>query len=82
MICPLFVFFFIHAILAANPVVDLGYSVYSGEELSNDVTKWLGMRYAAAPVGTNRWRAPGLAPVDRNETILAISVSVATTPAS
>lgn len=39
-------------------VVDLGYSEYQGRELGNGITVFLGMRYAKAPIGDLRWRAP------------------------
>ncbi|KFY65229.1 hypothetical protein V496_02727 [Pseudogymnoascus sp. VKM F-4515 (FW-2607)] len=47
--------------LPAEPnhdVVDLGYSSYQGTSLDNGVSRWIGMRYAAPPVGDLRFRAP------------------------
>lgn len=47
--------------LPAEPntaVVDLGYSSYQGTILDNGVSRWLGIRYAAPPVGDLRFRAP------------------------
>ena len=41
-----------------RPVVDLGYTSYRGQALSSGITQWLGMRYAAKPVGDLRFRAP------------------------
>ena len=41
-----------------NPVVDLGYSKYRGQANSDGVVEWLGMRYAAPPVGPLRFSAP------------------------
>lgn len=38
--------------------VDLGYSKYRGLSKSNNITQWLGMRYAAPPLGDLRFRAP------------------------
>lgn len=43
---------------AVDPTVDVGYTSYSGTALGNGVTQWLGMRYAAPPVGDLRFRAP------------------------
>jgi hypothetical protein len=42
-----------------NFTVDLGYSKYTGISAADDkIVKWLGIRYAAPPVGSNRFRAP------------------------
>ncbi|KXX75229.1 Lipase 1 [Madurella mycetomatis] len=38
--------------------VDLNYTTYEGLQLSNGVNAFLGMRYAAPPLGHLRWRAP------------------------
>jgi hypothetical protein len=37
--------------------VDLGYSQYQGTNAANGVSQWLGIRYAAPPVGDLRFRA-------------------------
>ena len=42
----------------SSPIVDLGYTQYQGTELANGITQWLGMRYAAPPVGNLRFRTP------------------------
>lgn len=42
----------------SKTIVDLGYSRYEGTALSSGVTQWLGMRFAAPPVGDLRWKAP------------------------
>ncbi|KAJ6514284.1 Alpha/Beta hydrolase protein [Mycena vitilis] len=43
----------------ATPIVDLGYSQYQGfVDTSSNITSYLGIRYAAAPVGDLRFRAP------------------------
>lgn len=39
-------------------VVDLGYAKYQGKALDGGVTEYLGLRYAAPPLGELRWRAP------------------------
>lgn len=41
-----------------DAVVDLGYSSYRGKVLEDGTSRWLGMRYAAAPVGQLRFAAP------------------------
>ena len=41
-----------------GPVVDLGYSKYQGRNPQNGVNEWLGIRYAAPPVGDLRFAAP------------------------
>lgn len=41
-----------------SSVVDLGYSKYHGTILNAGVNQYLGMRYAAPPLGDRRWRAP------------------------
>jgi hypothetical protein len=43
---------------AAGPIVDLGYSQYEGTTLSSGVNQYLGMRFAAPPLGDLRFRAP------------------------
>ena len=50
--------FFIVLAAAVDPLVDLGYTKYQGTKLNNGITQWLGMRYAAPPVGDLRFRAP------------------------
>lgn len=46
------------AVTAVKPIVDLGYSKFQGTPLNNGITQWLGMPFAAPPVGDLRWRAP------------------------
>lgn len=41
-----------------NMLVDVGYAHYLGVELPNGITQWLGMRFAAPPLGDLRFRAP------------------------
>ncbi|KAE9408462.1 alpha/beta-hydrolase [Gymnopus androsaceus JB14] len=41
------------------PIIDLGYAQYQGVfDSVNNVTNYLGVRYAAPPTGDLRWRAP------------------------
>ncbi|KAJ7470963.1 alpha beta-hydrolase [Mycena latifolia] len=41
------------------PIVDLGYAQYQGTvDTANNITNFLGIRYAAAPLGDLRFRAP------------------------
>lgn len=40
------------------PIVNLTYTSYEGIRFSNRVNAFLGMRYAAPPLGDLRWRAP------------------------
>jgi len=44
---------------AAGPVVDLGYAQYQGSTNgTTDITSFLGIRYAAPPIGSLRFQAP------------------------
>lgn len=43
---------------AVAPIVDVSYSKYKGKDLGNGVTQWLGMRYAAPPLGELRFMPP------------------------
>ena len=43
---------------AVCPVVQVQYGRYAGTPLPNGISQWLGMRYAAPPVGDLRFRAP------------------------
>ncbi|KAI9042436.1 uncharacterized protein KD926_005514 [Aspergillus affinis] len=47
---------------ASRPLVDLGYSTYEGLRLNAGVDQYLGMRYAAPPLGNLRFRAPQAPP--------------------
>jgi hypothetical protein len=49
---------FFAAVFAREVVVDLGYARYRGEALSNGVAQWLGIRYAAPPLGALRFSSP------------------------
>ncbi|KAL4927908.1 putative triacylglycerol lipase [Aspergillus undulatus] len=43
---------------AREVVVDLGYAQYRGQAFSNGIAQWLGIRYAAPPLGSLRFSAP------------------------
>ena len=45
-------------VAAVNPLVNLTYSAYQGKALDNGITQWLGLRYAAAPMGALRFAPP------------------------
>ncbi|KII89685.1 hypothetical protein PLICRDRAFT_52847 [Plicaturopsis crispa FD-325 SS-3] len=43
----------------SGPIVDLGYAQYQGTvNATTNITTFLGVRYAAPPTGSQRWRAP------------------------
>jgi carboxylesterase type B len=46
------------AVTAVEPLVSLKYAAYRGVPLENGITQWLGIRYAAAPLGPLRFAAP------------------------
>lgn len=43
---------------AGPSTIDVGYTKYRGVELSNGITQWLGMRFAAPPTGQLRFKPP------------------------
>ena len=43
---------------ATDPLVSLDYTSYRGVALDNGITQWLGIRYAAPPLGDLRFTAP------------------------
>jgi hypothetical protein len=47
-----------HSSKDSEPAIDLGYSKYRGVRHPGGVDQFLGMRYAQAPVGELRFRAP------------------------
>lgn len=49
-------------VVVGSALVRLNYTAYRGLRLSNGVSAFLGMRYAAPPLGPLRWRAP--VPID------------------
>ncbi|TRM70559.1 cephalosporin esterase [Schizophyllum amplum] len=57
----------------SSPIVDLDYAKYRGKyDCTTNTTDFLGIRYAAAPIGPARWRAPS-APKPESRTISATS---------
>lgn len=58
-----------------SAVVDLGYATYEGTALDAGMNEFLGMRYAAAPLGDLRWRAPQN-PVQEDQPQTATAVSL------
>ncbi|KAH8807782.1 triacylglycerol lipase [Xylogone sp. PMI_703] len=42
----------------SEPIVNLGYSTYRGVRIDAGIDQYLGMRYAAPPLGNRRFRAP------------------------
>ena len=57
-----------------DAIIDLGYSKYRGKVFSDGTSQWLGMRYAAAPVGQLRFAAP-MNPPSTKGLLPAVSVS-------
>lgn len=53
-----YLFFCLSLTVAQSPVVNLDYASYRGRSLPNGVSQWLGMRFAAPPVGDLRFAAP------------------------
>ena len=54
----LFITLYLPSANAVDRVVSLKNGKYQGTVLSNGLTSWLGMRYAAAPLGSLRFAAP------------------------
>ena len=58
----------------ADVIVDLGYTKYRGQAFHDGISQWLGMRYAAAPVGQLRFASPRPAPsMTKVQSALAVS---------
>ena len=57
-----------------NLNVDLGYVQYKGSRGPNGIDRWLGMRYAAPPLGDLRFRAPQDPLPASKETALQVSL--------
>ena len=63
-------------VFAVDPIVDVGVAKYKGRIVGDGTTQWLGMRYAQAPVGELRFKAPKKLGVNRksdNETVIDAS---------
>ncbi|USW58452.1 Putative carboxylesterase, type B, carboxylesterase type B, carboxylesterase type B, active [Septoria linicola] len=58
------------SVSAVSPTVGLDYATYEGTQLNNGITQWLGLRYAAPPVGDLRFAAPQ-DPLKENSTVSA-----------
>ncbi|KUJ20432.1 carboxylesterase type B [Mollisia scopiformis] len=55
--------------------VDLGYAVYEGfYNDTHNVNEWMGIRYAAPPIGSLRWQAPQAPLVNRSSVINASAI--------
>ncbi|KAK8033998.1 triacylglycerol [Apiospora rasikravindrae] len=62
--------FFAGLAAAVEPLVDLKYTKVQGAALANGATQWLGVRYAAAPVGDMRFAAPIDPPAEAPGTVV------------
>jgi len=45
-------------VFSVNPLVKLDYTSYQGTSLPNGISQWLGIRYAAPPLGNLRFSSP------------------------
>ncbi|KAF2016639.1 alpha/beta-hydrolase, partial [Aaosphaeria arxii CBS 175.79] len=60
------------ATLADNLTIDVDYAIYQGQKnQTTGINSWKGIRYAAAPIGDLRWKAPQTPAKDRKTTIKA-----------
>ncbi|KAJ9272283.1 hypothetical protein DTO212C5_1468 [Paecilomyces variotii] len=69
---------------AQDTLVDLGYAKYKGQAFSNGISQWLGIRFAAPPIGDLRFAAPQ-DPVASGDTVNAtehgpLCISTSTNP--
>jgi hypothetical protein len=69
--------------LGKNPVINLGYSKYQGNTRKDGVTTWLGIRYAAPPIGDLRFAPPkdppkhgGIQKADKVRLFLPIALTI------
>lgn len=44
--------------VAVSEIVDIGSNRYQGQALPNGISQWLGIRYAAPPLGSLRFMPP------------------------
>ncbi|KIJ55816.1 hypothetical protein M422DRAFT_774728 [Sphaerobolus stellatus SS14] len=58
LICVISLISNVNALGSQSPVVDLGYARYEGTAHSNGLNQFLGMRFAAPPLGDLRFRTP------------------------
>lgn len=49
---------FSQSVFAVDNLVDVGYAKYRGQHLPSGVSQWLGIRYAAPPLGGLRFEPP------------------------
>lgn len=77
LLCMMVLFHSISHVAATDrsAIVDLGYSKYEGVQARNGVSSWSGIRYAAAPVGNLRFRAPQVPPSTGDQVIAADKVN-------
>jgi len=60
---------------AVAPLVNLNYTSYLGTALSDGISQWVGMRYAAPPLGNLRFAAPA-DPIANSTTQIANKVGL------
>lgn len=65
---------FVQFSLCVDTLVDLGYTKVQGAAQQNGVTQWLGVRFAAPPVGDLRFAAPVDPPSTNGTTVDATRV--------
>ena len=49
---------FAYSVVAVEPLVDLSYSTFEGTSLTNGITQWLGIPFAAPPINELRFAPP------------------------
>lgn len=62
------------AATAVHDTVDLKYSQYKGQALANGLSQWMGIRFAAPPIGDFRFMPPQ-EPPRTQDVQLALTVS-------